>query len=230
MLTSNGSPAKMPRPGRIEAMLLLEIGRQPGDAEIEDHAVRHVHHAQRDHVAAGEQAPPVFAAGACGLSGSRSCDDGLRAPPRSLPDAATDRRETRRARSPSSRYPRAPKQKKICSPRQEVQQPEDERRREAARPGARPRRRCLARCRARAPESSARTCARRTATPPPRRRRTGSAPQHDGIADRCAGRRRQAGPPEHDPREHQLACRAGRPTTPSGSRNTAYASWNTVNT
>ena len=44
---------------RVETVALFQVRRQPGDAEVEDHAVRHVHHGERDHVPARGEAAPV---------------------------------------------------------------------------------------------------------------------------------------------------------------------------
>jgi hypothetical protein len=38
---------------------LPQIRRQPGDAEVEDHAVRDVHDAEREHVSAAKQTAPI---------------------------------------------------------------------------------------------------------------------------------------------------------------------------
>ena len=54
---------------RVEAVAELQVGREPGDTEVEDRPVRGVHEAEEHDVPAEEQSPPVLTADHMGAVG-----------------------------------------------------------------------------------------------------------------------------------------------------------------
>ena len=116
----------------VEPVPLPQVGRQPGDAEVEDHAVRDVHDAERDHVPAAEQRAPVLPARRRGRSPAADPPRWSAARRRSPRRARTDRCGTTCARPRPRPGRRAPKQTKIVAPGHELEQPEHQRRRQAA--------------------------------------------------------------------------------------------------
>lgn len=60
---------------RVEAVLLPEIVRQPGDAEVEAKAVRKIHEAEEQRVAMSQQLPPIGPAFVLPRAWIAACDD-----------------------------------------------------------------------------------------------------------------------------------------------------------
>src|SRR3954463_16390046 len=59
-------------------MALFQVRGQPGDAEIKDHAVRHIHDAHREHVPIAKEASPILPPACMTDVGRPFGDDGLK--------------------------------------------------------------------------------------------------------------------------------------------------------
>ena len=195
----------------VEPVPLLQVGRQPGDAEVEDHAVRDVHDAQREHVPACEAARPVRPARRVAAVGGPLGDDRLAVPRRSRPDAPTDRCGTTCARPRPRRIRRRRSSTKIA--RHDMKGSSH-----STSAGVRPPTRC-------APAKKM-PCTRAALAigNPARERARHARPragfahaeqephgEHRRIAERRSRRRRQARPPQDDAREHGSRALAIRP-------------------
>jgi hypothetical protein len=207
MLTMSGSPAKSPRLAASKPCRCSEVRRQPCDAEVEDHAVRDVHDAEGQHVSAGRERAPVSEAGRMRASDERSavivCSSSaltagmLRGivPEPGKPD-----------RHPHEAHGSEPDED--LAPGQELEQPQHQRRGQAADEVSAREEDALGRCLARAGVSSGRRSARHSPTRRPRRRRKEPDAKQREVARCGAGGCGEARPPHDDARQHQTRAPA----------------------
>ena len=191
-------------------MPLPQVAREPGDAEIEDHGVGDVHDAQREDVSIREQLAPIGQTGRMTAIRGAFRDDQLQF-------LGIDRGMLRGIVAIPGKPDRRPHETDAAethedlAPRQEAEQPQYQRRRQAA-DQVRAREEDALHRPALALGNPAGECPRHAR---PCARFTHAEQKADGeqdrIIERRAGRRREAGPPEHNPRQHRPRALAIRP-------------------
>ncbi len=204
----------------LEAVPVLEVGRQPRDAEVERGAVRHVEQAQQPHVAIAQQGHPERETVRMRRVRGTVREDQPRARPRSRRDAPSDRRGTNSAtprprRSRPGRTPTSIVRQSKCSSSsvtaKVVAAPETYAPAKKM-PLAVPRSRSgIQRDITRAMQGNA------PASPAPNRKRVTSK---RGITPGARGHQREHRPPAHDAREHVARATPVGPARGRGSRTT----------